>query len=63
MKDIMKLENNMKELDLFELNEISGGGSVFKWFGKVYAAFLNTIEESDLKYYSSGTYPGHLNNI
>lgn len=53
----------MKDLNFSELNDIYGGGSVFQWFGKVYAAFLNTIEESDLKYYSSGTYPGHLNNI
>lgn len=51
----------MKELNDNELREINGGGSVFKWFGKVYAAFINTIAESDLKYYSSGTYPGHLN--
>lgn len=52
----------MKELNKFECIEINGGGAVIKWFGKVYARFLNAIEDSDLKYYSSGTYPGHLNN-
>jgi len=34
----------MKELSSMEIHEIFGGGSVFKWFGKVYAHFLNSVD-------------------
>lgn len=35
----------MKDLNMFEYQEIYGGGSVFKWFGKVYAHFLNSVDK------------------
>ena len=34
----------MKDLSNQECQEIFGGGSVFKWFGKVYAYFLNCVD-------------------
>jgi hypothetical protein len=35
----------MKDLKEIECQEIYGGGGVFKWFGKVYAHFLNSVDK------------------
>ncbi|MCC5936682.1 MAG: hypothetical protein JJU34_05325 [Lunatimonas sp.] len=34
----------MKELSKIECVKIYGGGSVWKWFGRVYAGFLNSVD-------------------
>ena len=35
----------MEELSEIELEEVYGGGEVIKWFGKVYAHFLNSVDK------------------